>query len=309
MPGSPIETYSESVIRIYPSRSAGSARSSSVATDQKTSTIDAESEAAGPAIENEIPTYRAISARAIFSVACGLLSVCSFAHPLFYAFSILAIGFGIWAHRAIRRFPDILTGRGLANAGIGLGLAFGLASGTITTVQYVVRSRQAARYAVKYAEILKSPDLGLVLWYNTHPEMRKDKTGAELVQDVESKSKERRMMESKMGPLGQLSAIRSRLAASKDEDIHFVKIERVGEDEGHGLEMQIFALALFEVVGPGNKEFPEKQQFALAVLKARPKGREYEWWTDSIVFPYKPQSYTPTEKAVGDGHNHAEGGH
>ena len=46
-----------------------------MATDQKTSTIDAESEVAGPAIENEMPTYRAISARAVVSVACGALSV------------------------------------------------------------------------------------------------------------------------------------------------------------------------------------------------------------------------------------------
>jgi len=309
MPGSPIEARSESAIRIHPGRFAGSARSSSVATDQKTRTIDADSEAAGPAIENEIPTYRAISGRAIFSVACGLLSICSFADPVFYTFAILAIGFGIWAHRSIRRFPDMLTGRGLANAGIGLGLVFGLASGTITTVQYVVRSRQAAKYAVKYAEILKSPDFGQVLWYQTHPDMRKDKTGAELLQALETKSKDRQMMESKLGPFAQLNELRSRIASSNETEVHFIKIERVGEDEGHSLDMQIFALALFEVVGPTSKEFPEKQQFALGILKARPKGREYEWWTESIVFPYTPLSYAATEKAVGDGHNHAGGGH
>ena len=70
----------------------------------------------------------------------------SFANPFFYVFAILAVGVGIWAHRAIRRFPDMLTGQGLANAGIGLGLVFGLASGTIATVQYVVRSKQARSF-------------------------------------------------------------------------------------------------------------------------------------------------------------------
>ena len=280
-----------------------------MSTERETSTIDSEREAAGPVIENELPTYRAISARAVVSVACGVLSVCSFASPFFYAFSVLAIGFGIWAHRTIRRFPDMLTGQGLANVGIGLGLVFGLASGTVTTVQYAVRSRQAARFATKYAEILKSPDLGSVLWYNAHPDMRKDKTGAQLKQEFDSRPKERLMMESKMSPFAPLLALRSRLAASKDEDVHFIRIERVGEEEGHGLEMQIFAHALFELVGPGNKEFPEKTQYALVLLKARPKGREYEWWAETTVFPYTPQSFVPTEKPVDDGHNHAGGGH
>ena len=280
-----------------------------MATDQKTSTIDADAEAAGPAIENELPTYRAISARAIFSVACGVLSVFSFADPFFYVFSILAVGLGIWAHQSIRRFPDMLTGLGLANAGIGLGLIFGLASGTITTVQYVVRGRQAASYARRYAEVLKSRDLANIQWYNTYPDMRKGKTGAELLQELDSKPKERRMMEASMSPLAPLHALRERIASTKQEEVRFVKIEGIGDVVGHGLEMQIYALALFEIAGPGSKKFPEKQQYALAVLKARPKGREYEWWTESVVFPYTPQSYVPAEKAVGDGHDHAEGGH
>ena len=110
-----------------------------MATDQKISTIDTEPVASGPVIENEIPTYRAISARAIFSVAFGVLSACTLAHPFFYVFAILAIGFGIWAHLKIQQFPDMLTGQGLANVGIGLGLVFGLASGTFSTVQYFVQ--------------------------------------------------------------------------------------------------------------------------------------------------------------------------
>ena len=92
-----------------------------MAIDQKTSLIDTEHEDAGAVIENEIPTYRAISGRAVFCLVCGVLSVFSFAHPVFYAFSILAVGLGIWAHRTIRRLPDMLTGQGLASTGIGLG--------------------------------------------------------------------------------------------------------------------------------------------------------------------------------------------
>jgi len=280
-----------------------------VATDQKTSTALPGTAPAGPAIENEIPTYRAISKQAIFSLGCGALAVCSFAHPAFYAFSFLAVGLGILAQRAIRRFPDMLTGSGLANAGITLGLVFGLISGTVSTVQYFVRKKHAEEFARKYAEVLKAPSLGDVLWYNSHPDIRKEKTGAQLLQEHESRPKERQMMEAQMGPLSQLVQLRKRLAASKSEEIHFVRIEGVGEDDGHGLEMQIFALALFEVNGPGNADFPEKRQYALAILKARPVGREFQWWTESVRFPYTPQSYVPAEAApVGDGHDHHGGG-
>jgi len=219
------------------------------------------------------------------------------------------VGLGIWAQRSIRRFPDMLTGQKLANAGIGLGLIFGVASGTVTTVQYFVRSKQAAIYAKKYAEVLQSADLGSILWYNAQPELRKDKTGADMIKELDSKPKEKQMMAMSMGPLGQALALRERIASSKEVTVRFVRIEAVGDDEGRGTELQIYALALFEITGPGTKKFPEKQQYSLGVLKARPKGRIYEWWTESVVFPYVPRSYVSPAAPVGDGHDHAGGGH
>ena len=279
-----------------------------MATDQKSSVIDTEHDEAGEVIENEIPTYRAISGRAIVCLVCGVLSVFSFAHPVFYGFAILAIGLGIWAHRTIRRLPDVLTGHGLASTGIGLGILFGGAALTITTVQYYVRSRQATLFATKYATVLESGDLSSVLWYNSHPESRKDKTAADISRELESKPKERRMMEQSMGPLAQLNKLHDRITAAKGQKVRFMGIERVGEDEGHGLEMQIFALGLFEIVGPPSKNFPEEKQFALAILKARPKGGKYEWWTESVVFPYTPATYNEPVKPVGDSHG-GEAGH
>jgi len=277
-----------------------------VATDQKASIIDTDNERAGSAIENELPTYRAISANAILSLVCGGLAVFTFADPIFYLFSILAVGLGFWAHRTIRRYPDILTGHGLANAGIALGLVFGLASGTIAGVQYLVRSRQAEKFARKYAEILTSPSMGEVLMYTSHPDSVKDKTSAQLLKEFEaSQSNERRKLEQSMGPLAQLFGLRKRLTGSKDQHVDFVRLESLGEEEGHGLEVQIFALALLQVNGPGSREFPEKQQFALAVLKARPKGRQYEWWTESVRFPYEPKTFVAPAKPAGDGHDHA----
>jgi hypothetical protein len=182
---------------------------------------------------------------------------------------------------------------------------FGLSSGTIETVQYLVRSRQAEGFAKKYAEILKSPSMGDVIKYTRHPEAVKDKTSDELLHDFEAnKTDQRHQMEMMLGPLGSLVNLRKRLTGSKGQDVRFVKLESVGEDDSHGLELQLFALALFEITGPPSAEFPEPQQYALGVLKARPKGRQYEWWTESVKFPYTPRTYEAPVKPVDDGHDH-----
>jgi hypothetical protein len=295
----------EFVIFIDSDATTACGRSSSVAIDQNSSALEATTESADSPIENELPTYRAISARAVLSAICGGLAVCGFADPTFYVFSILAVGLGIWAHRAIRQHPDMLTGGGLASAGITLGLVFGLASLTVSTVQRFLWNRQAEAYGRKYADVLKSPSLGDVLWYNAHPDLRKAKTGAQLLEQHEAAStKQQRSMDSKMGPMAELTALRRRLASSNKEDVRFVKIENVGEDASTR-DVLIYALGLYEVEGPGNKEFPEKHQYALAIFKARPQGRTYEWWTEAVRFPYVPKSYEAPTKPVDDGHGHA----
>ena len=104
---------------------------------------------------------------------------------------------------------------------------------------------------------------------------------------------------------GQLISLKKRLQSSKEEHVNFVKIEGVGDDEGNGIEIPIYAAALYEVHGPGSKEFPEKQQYAMAILKGRLKGRQYEWWVEDVRFPYTPKSYEPpAAKPVDDGHGH-----
>ena len=83
----------------------------------------------GSVIENELPAYRAISRLAVFSLIFGFLALFSFAHWFFYLFAVLAIVAGIAANVTIKRYPDMLTGRGLASAGIAMGLIFGLVVG------------------------------------------------------------------------------------------------------------------------------------------------------------------------------------
>jgi hypothetical protein len=274
-----------------------------VASDQNTSIIDPEVDQVDSAIPNELPAYRAISPLAVSSVFFGILASFSFAHPFFYIFSIMAIGTGILANRAIRRYPDMLTGGSLAKAGITLGLIFGLVSGTYTAVQTFVRTRAAENFGRTIAERLKSPSESDIIWYTIHPSQRKDKTPAKVFQEFEAaKEKERMMAEQKVGELRRLW---KRLNSSKEENIQFIKIQDLGLDESHGADVTFYAVALFEVEGPGTKQYPEKHQNAAAIVKGTAKGRHYEWWIDDLKYPYNLKSITPIAQPAGDGHGHS----
>ncbi len=275
-----------------------------MATDQKTPTMTAGAPPAQSPIENEIATYRAISRLAVAGLAFGFLSLFCFASTVFYICSVLAVILGILANRSIQRKPDVLTGAGLANAGIALGLSFGLIAGTISSVQTYVIKREASKFALKYIDILKAPTMGEVLLYNLNPLQRKDRTTAQMVQEFEAaKTRERMAMEQKMGPVLRL---RARLTSSAEQKIRFVDIEDTGIDDGRSSEITYYALALFEITGPPTKDSPETQQNALVVLKGQIMGRKYEWWADDIAFPYKPKSFVPAAKpSDDDGHGHA----
>ena len=143
-----------------------------MATDQKASTLNIDSESPDSPIENELPTYRAISARAIFSLVFGAVAIFCFAHPLFYVAAIIAVVLGIVAQRAIRQHPDMLTGRGLANAGVALGLIFGLGCGTYTAVQSYVQTHMAEAFAHRYEEVLNSTSLADVCSFSICTLMR-----------------------------------------------------------------------------------------------------------------------------------------
>ena len=196
----------------------------------------------------------------------------------------------------------MLTGHGLANAGIALGLIFGLGCGTYTVVQSYVQTHMAEAFAHQYEQVLNSASLADMLFLNLHPDGRKDQTGEQIVKSLEKgKAKEKMMMDQKYG---SILALNRRMKASKEEHAEFVKIESVGVDDHQGLEMPVYALALFEITGPGSKDFPEKTQFALAILKGRQKGKQYEWWVDDVRFPYKPKSYVAPVAVPDDGHGH-----
>jgi len=267
-----------------------------VATDHKSSNVLSEPIESSP-IENELPAYRAISSRAVLSVLCGILAVFSIASPFFYIFAVLAVVLGFTADWNIQRYPDILTGRGLAQTGAALGLIFGLGIFTVSSVQGFIRTRNAGSFAKYYAEVFKTGTLADLLWLEYPPVVRKSVSAEDVMKKAQSK-KEAMMYEMKHGPLRNL---KKRLDSSKDQEIHFVRLENEARDG-----LTLVALALFEVHGPESKDFPQKEEYALATLKGTSEdGKGYEWWVDDFQYPYKPATATLPEKPVDDGHGHA----
>ena len=47
-----------------------------------------------------------------------------------------------------------------------------------------------------------------------------------------------------------------------------------------------------------------EKQYALAIFKGLPKGRNYDWWVEDVRFPYERKTFAAPEKAVDDGHGH-----
>jgi hypothetical protein len=248
------------------------------------------------AIENELPTYRAISATAVVSLLCGIVSILSFASWGFLIFSAAAIAIGLLADRKIVRYSDVLTGRGIAQAGIAIGLSFGLASITMTMVQSWLRVRAAEGFARQYEDVLNKGLLEDIVWYGQAPHVRKDRTPKGLLEEMKKSSPGGGMMDMELASITQL---KSRLGDGKAE-VHFEKIEQHGKD---GLDS--FAAALYEIHPKGSTKIPEGEQYALAVLRGRPTESSLEWFVENLNYPYKPASYKVAPKPADDGHGHA----
>ncbi|WP_165219248.1 hypothetical protein [Aquisphaera insulae] len=252
-----------------------------------------------PAIENELPTYRAVSTRAILAFLCGLVSLFSIANPFFYVFAILAIILGTSADRSIQKFPDMLTGRWLAQAGIAFGLVFGLGILTITSIQAFMLQRNAEQFARHYANVIKTGELGDVLLLGQPPLQRKSTTAKEILDRMSgTKGKESAMMEMKIASIRDL---KRRVDTSANSEIHFARTEKMGS-EG----MLNVALAVFEVHGSPAKDSNETEQYAMAIIKSDGSHNKVdEWWVEEVVFPYKLKTAElPEAHADDDGHGH-----
>ncbi|MCA1686824.1 MAG: DUF4190 domain-containing protein [Planctomycetia bacterium] len=255
--------------------------------------------AAVPAIENEIPAYRAISPRAVVALILGVLSVLSFASWYFLVLAAAAVLLGFLADRQIQRFPDALTGRGMAQAGLGLGLMFGLTSVTVTSVQGLLRVNQAKAFARTYQNVLSKGTFAEAVWYGQHPSQRAESSPDEILKQLSQPGQTAAVFEERYAPI---RAIKTALAEPKAE-IHFLRVENHGDEE-----LTPFAGVVYEVHTPEARNPAERERLALAVIKgAKAKNRALEWWVTDVVFPYKEKSFVapPPEPKADDGHGHS----
>jgi hypothetical protein len=292
------------------------------------------------AIESEIPTYRAVSTRAVLAVICGLLAGLSFTHPMFYVFAVAAVLLGWSAERAIRRYPDMLTGGRLARTGVALGLVFGLSIFTVTSVQTYLTTRQAGAFAAEYAQMVKTRSLTDLYWIQLNPTARASISPEENLKQMQGQQ-EAAMADMKYAGLRKLVAD---LHASDKNTITYSGIESLGKDD-----LIVVAIARFDVhiaeqpktgdeakhddghghddghdhkegdghdhkEGDGHKHDDGRKQgpvdsHAMAVVKGMvPEGKTaYEWWVDDVVYPYEPKTAAlpAAEKPLDDGHGHA----
>jgi hypothetical protein len=249
------------------------------------------------AIENEIPSYRAISRLAIVSLLLGLTTILTFASPWFALAGLGAILTGVLATRSIGRYSDLLTGTRLAQAGIALGLVFSLSALTIGLVQGLKVKQSAAAFATQYAEVLKKGDLKNAVWYRLDPAARKTTEPQAFLQEINKDATNPEIAETYIGPVKRLQA-----AAGPEGEVHFLRMEKYGLDG-----ITPYAFAAFEVHGR-NAEGKDEDTHALIELRSPADSATFDWYIKEFVYPYKLESYQLKAKPVDDGHNHAGGG-
>ncbi|WP_435022054.1 DUF4190 domain-containing protein [Tundrisphaera sp. TA3] len=260
-------------------------------------------QAAGPVdtgptsiIENEIPTYRAISSAAVFSLLLGIASFLCFTHVGFIGVAIAAVLVGVLALRGIDRRSDVLTGSNLARVGITLGLVCGIAAFTSNVVQAMMLKRESTQFASDFVEVLKNEPMAVALWYHQPPGVRSDKKPDEVVEELKKAAQ---------GPAGDAYATQSTPVLKIKEivkakgDVHFEKIE-TSLYQG----LTAYANALLEVHNPSAKDPAEKEAFARLRIRRDAANARNEWTVEELEYPYKPASYVEKVAAPDDGHGH-----
>ena len=246
-------------------------------------------------IENEIPAYRAISARAVTSVVLGLASVFCFTSLSFLLLVLVAVLFGWSALVAIRRYPEVLTGAGLARTGMALALLFGITASTRQLLEWWVLKREAGSFAAMYVDHLKKDSLATAAWYMQSVAYRKDKAPDAVLEEMRQVKTPPNYFDSQTK---DILNIKARLQ-EPNQEIHFARIESQLTD---GLTQ--YANALVDLDGPANAKYPA-EEFALLELVKDPNAGRDDWKVRAIRYPYKPASLeVQPEHKDDDGHGH-----
>lgn len=282
-------------------------------TSQTETTVRSELADRGSPIENEITSYRAISSLAVTSLIFGLLSFLCFASVTFQLFALLAVFFGFLGLRSVRRYPELITGSGLARAGIMLGIICGLSAITITTVQSQMRVSEARKFAEMYLQVVKDGSLAQNAWYRLDPEARANTKPENMPETMTTPGPDgRSTFEMFTTPV---AAIKEKLGSAPTANLRLDKIER------HGVEgLTPWASVLLRVEGlPDHEhkqgesehdhEAEEAKGHALVYIKGKNIDGRTQWWIDEFVYPYKPMSQVIASKPIDDGHGHSGAEH
>lgn len=248
------------------------------------------------AIENELPTYRAISATAVVSLVLGLVSLLSFVDPWFLLAGAGAIVAGVLALLKIGRYSDVLTGAKYAQAGIVLGLVFGLSSTTTRQVDLFLLARKADAFADKYVQVLQTEGLAESVWYRLAPIEQTGKTPKQYLATVKTSGRDGQAeYMTRVAPVEQLRA-----RINQGAKLHRVGVEECGYDG-----VTPYAGVLLELDGPGHPDQPEATDHVLIELRGEKEGRQITWYVSEVRNNYKPKSFTLKKQAVDDGHGHS----
>ncbi len=242
---------------------------------------------------DDLPTYRALSNRAIAGLVLGLVSALSIASLWFLVAAVGAILLGWQALRLIAKYPDVYTGAGLARAGIGLGIVCGLGSATIVGTQSFILNNEAKKFSRHFAQELKTKDFPTLMWYRVSPAARQGKTGEEVTREAQASAREGGIYETEFGPM----KVCSDKIREGEMDVELVSIEQSGLD---GLTP--YAYAILEV--HSHKTPSEQPFFLLLALKADVKDGRYDWWVERFVYPYTRGTMAAPTPKIDDGHNH-----
>jgi hypothetical protein len=263
------------------------------------------------AFESEIPEYRAISPLSIASLLFGVASALSFADLWFMLLGVIAVVFGALALRNIRRFPTLLTGKSIAQAGVGIALAFCLSAATITLSSMMILQQKAAAFGRSYEKVLKGNNLADAFWYHTPPSGRAGATPREIFENFEKASQDKMAFEEQVGPVRRLLERANRPGAT----ITFQEVEKSGDDR-----MSPYAVLLYKIQGggeahdhhdhkdaappPGEDSVDADPVYAAVEIRSELGDPPFSWHISSILFPYKLKSHALAVKPVDDGHGH-----
>ena len=278
--------------------------------------------AAPEAFGNEIPTYRAVSAAALASAICGLLSGLAFVSYWWLFLSVFAIVLGVVGIWRVRSMPDTLTGRSFAHAGLAMGLIFGVSAfGYDLYSMYTLRtqSRAFAAKVIKTFNTAKTKTpfaTSEILWWMMPPHMRNGKVPEDAAAEIAQLAKDSvkvRMIEDELRMMADF--------AGKEQPIEIVQVEdsfyserdayasillKVGGGRDHSHDADVVTTlkpgeVRHEPIGPN-------ADHALLVVHGMVDGQSFGWYVEQLHYPYTPKNFKLTPKKApveDDGHGHA----